>query len=144
MFIGYRACDSGDRTARYAFGHGLGYTTWEYDSIHVPADAEPGGDIAVSVGVRNTGSRRGREVVQVYASRADGGVERPVRWLAGFAAVEAEAGEAVTATVIVRARAFEHWDVEHGRWAVEPGTFVLAAGGSSAAQPIAAQITISR
>jgi beta-glucosidase len=109
----------------------------------VPEDWGPDGDVAVSVGVRNTGPRRGREVVQVYASRPDGGVERPVRWLAGFAAVEADAGEAVTATVSVRRRAFEHWDVERDRWAVEPGTFVLAAGASSAAQPIAVQITIS-
>jgi beta-glucosidase len=144
LFIGYRACDRGDRTARYAFGHGLGYTSWEYDSIDVSDDGGPAGDVAVSVGVRNTGTRRGREVVQVYASRPDGGVERPVRWLAGFAAVEADAGEAVTATVSVRAKAFEHWDVEHERWAVEPGMFVLAAGGSSAAQPVAAQIRISR
>ena len=44
----------------------------------------------------NTGDRAGKQVVQVYAERADSAVERPVRWLVGFAAVRAEAGETVT------------------------------------------------
>jgi beta-glucosidase len=77
-------------------------------------------------------------VVQVYASRPQSAVERPARWLAGFAAVEADPGEAVSVTVTVRARAFEHWD---GGWTVEPGTFVLAAGPSSAVQPVATGVT---
>jgi beta-glucosidase len=142
LFVGYRAAGRDGPTPRYPFGHGLGYTTWEYASIQAPDDATVrGGDVPVAVRVRNTGSRRGREIVQVYASRPHGGVERPVRWLAGFAAVEAEAGEDVTATVTVRARAFEHWDVEGGRWAVEPGAFLLAAGGSSAVQPVSTQVS---
>jgi beta-glucosidase len=141
LFIGYRASARGGPAARYPFGHGLGYTTWAYNSIQASEGGAPRGDVAVTVGVRNTGTRRGREVVQVYASRPHGGVERPVRWLAGFAAVQAEPGESVTATVIVPGRAFEHWDVEAHRWALEPGTFVLAVGGSSAAQPVATEIT---
>ena len=91
LFIGYRAYDRDGRTPHYPFGHGLGYTTWSYDAIEAPAEAAPA-TISVTVRVSNTGTRRGREVVQLYASRADGGVERPVRWLAGFAPVEAEAG----------------------------------------------------
>jgi beta-glucosidase len=137
LFTGYRGYDRDGRMPHYPFGHGLGYTTWDYTSI----DAPDGG--SVTVRLRNTGPRRGREVVQVYASRDGGDVERPVRWLVGFATVDAEAGEDVTATVTVPPRAFEHWDVEAGRWAVEPGTFRLAAGPSSAAQPVSTEITIA-
>ena len=72
----------------------------------------------------NTGTRRGREVVQVYASRPDSAVARPPRWLVGFAVVEADAGEEVTVDVPLSPRAFEHWD---GGWQTEPGD--VHAGG---------------
>lgn len=137
LFIGYRGYDRDGRTPLYPFGHGLGYTTWDYASIDAPD-----GGVSVTVRVRNTGTRRGREVVQVYAGRDGSDVERPARWLAGFATVDADAGEDVTATVTLSPRAFEHWDAEAGRWAVEPGTFRLAAGSSSAAQPVSTEITI--
>jgi beta-glucosidase len=135
LFIGYRGYDRDGRTPLYPFGHGLGYTSWEYASI----DAADGD--TVSVRLRNTGARRGREVVQVYASREDGAVERPPRWLAGFATVDADAGEEVTVVVAVPRRAFEHWDAEAAGWALEPGTFRLSAGSSAAAQPVSTEMT---
>lgn len=143
LLVGYRADERDRPAALYPFGHGLGYTSWEYDWIEAPQEVAPGADVAVAVRVRNTGARRGREVVQLYASRPDGCVQRPARWLAGFAAVEAQAGEAVTATVAAPARAFEHWDAPDGRWRVEHGTFGLAAGGSSAVLPVCTEITVS-
>ena len=99
--------------------------------------------MSVTVRVTNTGGRRGREVVQLYASRPGGEVELPLRWLAGFAPVEAEPGETVTTTVHVPARALEHWDPEAGGWTVEPGTFELAAGHSSAERPLWAQVAVA-
>ena len=137
LFIGYRAYDRDGRAPQFPFGHGLGYTTWSYDAIDAAA---AGDDVSVTVRVSNTGTRRGREVVQLYASRPDGQVERPVRWLAGFAPVEADAGETVTASVTLPARVFEHWDA--GGWTVEPGTFVLSAGRSSADLALATRVAI--
>ncbi|MEU7749645.1 glycoside hydrolase family 3 C-terminal domain-containing protein, partial [Nonomuraea sp. NPDC049158] len=124
--IGYR----GQIEALYPFGHGLGYTTWEYGAAEV-RHVDDGVAGEVTVRVRNAGDRPGREVVQVYASRPDSAVERPRRWLAGFATVDAAPGEEVAVTVTVRRRAFEHWDIAAGRWAVEPGTFQLEIGSSS-------------
>ena len=123
--VGYR--DDG-RDTQYPFGHGLGYTEWEY------LGAEAAGD-GLRVRLRNAGSRDGREVVQVYASRDDSAIERPPCWLAGFAAVEAGPGEEVTVDVAVR---LEHWDVAAGAWAVEPGDFTLRAGRSSGDVRVAA------
>jgi beta-glucosidase len=137
LFVGYR----GARAAQYPFGHGLGYTTWAYEAIEARAGVAPATGVSVAVAVRNTGTRRGREVVQLYASRPDSEVQRPPRWLAGFAGIEADPGETATATVAVPARAFEHWDCDAGRWLLEPGTFGLEAGGSSAALAISAQVT---
>jgi beta-glucosidase len=105
-------------------------------------EANPSGKpgIAVCVEVRNTGSRPGREVVQVYASRPDSAVERPVKWLAGFAAVDADPGETVTVGILLPERAFQHW--ADGGWTLEAGTFALAAGSSSASLPLTGGVTL--
>ncbi|GAA2820732.1 glycoside hydrolase family 3 protein [Saccharopolyspora taberi] len=88
--VGYRAYAARDTRPGFYFGHGLGYTTWEYvDAV------EDGG--ALRVTVRNTGDRAGREVVQVYVA-----TEGRPPWLAGFAVVEAEAGQEAEAVVGVR------------------------------------------
>jgi beta-glucosidase len=134
LFIGYRGYDRDGRRPRFPFGHGMGYTTWSYDSI--AADGAGGAEVVV----RNTGSRHGREVVQVYASRPDSALERPVKWLAGFAVVDAGPGETVTVTVPVPPRAFEHWSPGQG-WTTEPGRFTLAAGPSSADLPLTVSVT---
>ena len=118
---------------RWPFGHGLGYTSWEYLEI-APVDG------AVRVRVRNRGERSGREVVQLYASRPDSAVERPPRWLVGFAGVEAGPGEEAVAEIALSARALAHWD---GGWQVEPGTFQLAAGSSSRALALEAELDVS-
>ena len=79
--------------------------------------------------------------MQVYLSRPDSAVERPVRWLAGFAGVEAEPGEQARVQVGVPARAFAHWDADSRSWTVEPGTYRLHVGRSSADLPLEAEVT---
>jgi beta-glucosidase len=131
LFIGYRWYDRDGREPRYRFGHGLGYTTWEYLS----AEPDKNGS-AVTVRLRNTGSRPGREVVQVYAARPDSEVERPLRWLVGFAAAGAGPGEEATVTVAVTERAYQHWDDTAHGWATEGGSFRLHIGPSSGVLPL--------
>ena len=114
LAIGYR----GPVEPLLPFGHGLGYTAWEYLGME-----------GSTVRLCNSGTRHGREVVQVYASRPDSAVSRPSRWLAGFAVVEAAAGEEVVVDVPLAPRAFQHWD---DGWQTEPGTFTLEAGRSVA------------
>lgn len=129
IHVGYRAWLRAGVAPAYPFGHGLGYTTWSFDEIAV-ADAASGanpGDAVVQVTVTNTGERAGKQVVQLYASREDSAIERPVRWLVGFGVVRAGAGETVTVDIPVDARRFAHWD---GDWELEPGAFTLSAGAS--------------
>jgi len=142
LFIGYRAYDRDGRTPRYPFGHGLGYSSWQYASIHAPEHGAPNADLRVTIEVRNVGIRRSKEIVQLYASHAGSAVERPARWLVGFTAVEANTGEQVTATVVVKPRALSHWNVDVGRWEQEAGTFQLHAGPSSAVLPLTTEIAI--
>jgi beta-glucosidase len=112
--VGYR----GPVEPLLPFGHGLGYTSWQYLAMD-----------GARVRLVNAGTRRGREVVQVYASRPDSAVARPERWLVGFAVVEADPGEEAIAEVSLSPRAFRHWD---GGWQIERGMFTLEAGRSIA------------
>jgi len=124
------------------FGHGLGYTTWRYEGVRVPRKVEHGQPFTVHVTVRNSGHRTGREVVQVYLSRTESALDRPARWLAGYALVEAQPGEEVTVPVAVQPRALQHWSVSAGCWSTEPGEFTVLAGNSAGSLPLAATIAV--
>ncbi|MCH0543480.1 glycoside hydrolase family 3 C-terminal domain-containing protein, partial [Streptomyces sp. MUM 203J] len=123
LFIGYRAWDRAGTAPAYPFGHGLGYTTWEYESLEVtPTFAR--------VTVRNTGRRPGRETVQLYvAPRADL-AERPARLLVGFATVQARPGETAEAEIRLAPRTFDIWDETSGEWTGVPGVYDFHAGSS--------------
>ncbi|MGW4113204.1 glycoside hydrolase family 3 C-terminal domain-containing protein [Actinosynnema sp. NPDC004786] len=127
LHVGYRAWHRSQARPAYWFGHGLGYTTWAYEEATATATG-------VRVRVRNTGDRAGREVVQVYVTRPDSAVERPERWLGGWAAVSAGPGEAVEVDVEVPERAYRHWTADG--WQVEPGAFTLLVGRSAGDTPL--------
>ncbi|GII27977.1 glycoside hydrolase family 3 C-terminal domain-containing protein [Planotetraspora mira] len=136
--IGHRAWARTTDAPAYWFGHGLGYTSWSYEALAAPAEVEPGRPFTVAVRLRNTGDRVGREVVQVYLSRPGSEVERPARWLAGYALAEAGPGEETEVAVTVPARAVQHWSVEDQAWRTEPGIFRVLAGRSAGDLPLSA------
>ncbi|WP_255949974.1 glycoside hydrolase family 3 C-terminal domain-containing protein [Streptomyces odontomachi] len=143
LHIGHRAWLRATTPPAYWFGHGLGYTTWAYEALHTPDEAVPdGAELRVRVRVRNTGPRAGREVVQVYLARPGSAVDRPVRWLAGFAEVTAAPGETVTAAVPVPHRALRHWSSDAHGWRVEPGPFTVLAGRSAGDIRLEGRLTV--
>ncbi|MFF0430392.1 glycoside hydrolase family 3 protein [Streptomyces sp. NPDC004520] len=123
VFIGYRAWDKAGAVPAYPFGHGLGYTTWSYDSLVATPDT-------ATVRITNTGDRAGRETVQIYLVPVNDGVERPARWLAGFASVEAAPGETVETEIALPRRAFEIWDEEKHDWTLVEGEYEVVAAHS--------------
>ncbi|MER7763537.1 glycoside hydrolase family 3 C-terminal domain-containing protein [Streptomyces sp. NPDC097619] len=131
LHLGHRGWLRSGREPAYWFGHGLGYTTWEYEHAEVPAEVPAGAGFTVRVRVRNTGTRSGREVVQVYLARPGSAVERPVRRFAGYAAVRAAPGADALAEVAVPARVLRHWDPGTGRWDTEPGPCRVLVGRSA-------------
>jgi beta-glucosidase len=133
IHIGYRAWLRDGVAPAYAFGHGLGYTTWSWDGAE-----KDGEDVIVTV--TNTGARAGKQVVQVYAERAESEVDRPVRWLVGFAVVRAGAGERAAVRVSVPERRLAYW---HAGWVLEPGVFTLRAGASVADLPLEVERTLA-
>ncbi|WP_405967136.1 glycoside hydrolase family 3 C-terminal domain-containing protein [Streptomyces sp. NBC_00015] len=137
VFIGYRAWEKAHRTPVHPFGHGLGYTDWTYESVDITGST-------VTVRIRNSGARPGREVVQVYLAPTGTAPapERPARWLAGFAGVEAGPGESAEVTVEIPKRAFEVWDEADHRWSFVKGSYEIQVGRSIADRRITATINV--
>lgn len=127
LFIGYRHFDRHDLEPAYCFGHGLGYASFSYEGMTVAHG--DGGDVHVAVRIRNTGDRRGKEVVQLYV--APDNSNRPLRELKAFGCIELDPGSGGEVTFDLGERAFSQWDKQSGRFTVIPGTHELAVGRSS-------------
>ncbi|XVV06437.1 glycoside hydrolase family 3 N-terminal domain-containing protein [Actinosynnema sp. CA-248983] len=119
-----------DPSPLFAFGHGLSYTSFELSEFEAGDSLPSDGEVVVSALVRNTGSRVGAEVVQLYLNDPVASVTRPVRQLVGFARVALEAGEAARVSFRLHAdrTSFTGRD---GRRVVEPGELRLLVGTSS-------------
>lgn len=134
-FIGYRAWEKAGRLPSYPFGHGLGYTDWTYESVEAEGTT-------VTVRVRNSGERAGREVVQVYLAPVEPDAERPARWLAGFAGVEAGPGETAEAVIDLPRRAFETWDETANSWTYVKGSYEIQVSRSITDRRVTATINV--
>ncbi|MFC1474062.1 beta-glucosidase [Rhodococcus qingshengii] len=119
IHVGYRGWLRQHREPAYPFGFGLSYTSFEIDRMSAVTGH------AVDVTVRNTGDRTGKFVVQIYAHRPKTTIDRPIRWLVGFADGVLPAGEATTTRITLARRSFQHWDAG---WQTEAGDFHLSAG----------------
>lgn len=126
--IGHRAWLRRGATPAYCFGHGLGYTDWTLSDLTIPSGVASGESVTLSVKASNTGTRPGKQVIQVYAARETSQVLRPVRWLAGWGVARAGAGETVTLEIEVPARSLAAW--VDGDWWYERGAFELYLGSS--------------
>ena len=144
LLVGYRGYDRAGVEPLFAFGHGLGYAAWVYESIQ-PASATltTGEDMRVVVKVRNTGSRSSREMVQLYLEGPDGDPSRPVRTLAAFAGVTAAGGETVEAHLTIPARSFTTYDGGAGAWVPRPGSYSVRAGRSSRELTLSAEVRLA-
>jgi len=122
----------GQTEALWPFGHGLSYTTFAYgmprvDSTRISAK----GHVTLTVDVKNTGTRAGDEVVQLYVRDRVSQVSRPVQELRGFQRISLAAGETHTVRFDVGPQTLGYYGPAM-KWVIEPGTFDLMVGGTSA------------
>lgn len=117
----------------YPFGHGLGYSTFEYSNLAVDRTrVDVDGRVTVSVDVRNTSSRSGAEVVQAYVSSPKAGdALRPNEQLKGFTKVTIPAGATTRVKLVIDAKDLWFWDAEADRKAYELGRWGLRVGSSA-------------
>jgi beta-glucosidase len=137
VFVGYRGYEQKNVKPLFPFGHGLSYTTFKYDGLKVTqvpgtvTGAPDGPHFEVSFDVKNTGSREGSDVAQVYVSDTHARVPRPPKELKGFAKFNLRPGESRRVTVRLNGRAFSYYDAAARRWRFDPGDFDILVGRSS-------------
>jgi len=113
----------------YDFGHGLSYTTFKYSSLRVsPRKILPAGQVEVTVDIRNTGKRAGKEVVQLYVNDVVSSVTTPVKVLRRFEKVSLRPGQKKTVRFVLGPEDLAMLDESHN-WVVEPGEFEILVGG---------------
>lgn len=117
--------------ALYYFGHGLSYTTFGYSNLKIsPSQQTPNGNVTVSCDLKNTGSREGDEVVQLYTRDVVSSVITYEKNLRGFERVDLKPGETKTVTFTLTPTDLEMLDINM-QWIVEPGKFNVMIGSSS-------------
>jgi beta-glucosidase len=117
----------------FVFGHGLSYTTFEVSNLRLSSSTvSKNGSLQASVTVRNTGSRKGDEVVQLYLHDPVASISQPVRRLRGFERVTLDPGQTRTVSFTLDKSDFGFYD-NRGKFVVEPGQIDVYAGNSSSA-----------
>lgn len=115
-------------TPLYPFGYGLSYTTFSYANLSVEKLSNEG--VKVSVTIKNTGKRAGKEVVQLYLRDLVASETRPVKELKGFELVTLEPNQEVKVSFNLTKNELGFFNNE-GEFVLEPGDFKVFAGGSS-------------
>lgn len=136
IFVGYRYYDIKKVEPLFPFGHGLSYTTFEYSNLK--ADAEK-----VTVDVKNTGKRAGKEVVQLYIRDVQTSVARPEKELKRYQKVLLQPGETQTITFTLDHMALAYYDTRRKGWLAEAGDFEVLVGSSSADIRLTARFTLT-
>ena len=117
----------------YPFGFGLSYTTFEYSNLRTSADSvDAAGEVVVSVEVKNTGTRDGDEVVQMYVKHLNSAVGRPIKELRGFQRISLHPNETRTVRLPLEGTDLTYWDAGKQSFVVEPGRLSIMLGASSA------------
>ena len=133
--VGYRWYDCKGVEPAYPFGFGLSYATFEYSDLKVTPTAD---GLDVSFVLTNTSSRAAEEVAQVYVSRPESRIKRPLKELKGFRRVALQGGERQKVTIPIRRADLCHWDETAQTWMLEPGAITILVGGLSAVLSIPA------
>jgi beta-glucosidase len=129
--VGYKWYDAEKKPVLFPFGYGLSYTTFEYSSLKVG----PSEKLSVSFTVKNTGSRAGTEIAEVYAGLPPSAGEPPKR-LVGWERVSLNAGESKDVTLQIEPLFLSTFDAQQHAWKKAAGDYTVLVGGSSANLPL--------
>jgi beta-glucosidase len=145
IFLGYRHYDRSVVKPLFPFGFGLSYTTFQYSDLRItPPTNGVNAPVNVSFSVKNTGSRDGAEIAEVYVGDSHAAIPRPVKELKGFARVGLRAGESKRVTLTLDRRAFSYYDVKKAEWTIDAGEFAILVGSSSAKIELQGKTTLKQ
>ena len=140
IFMGYRGYDRSGIVPLYPFGYGLSYSTFEYSDIKASVTGK--NTVKVEFTIKNTGKYDALETAQVYVHDVESSVLRPAKELKGYEKVFLKKGESRQVSITLDDEAFAFWDIHSDRFVVEPGTFRIFVGGSSADLPLQTTINL--
>lgn len=135
--VGYKWYDAENKPVLFPFGYGLSYTTFSYSGLKVTA----GDETTVSFTVKNTGSRAGAEVAEVYAGLPASAGEPPKR-LVGWDKVHLNAGESKEVSVAVKPLYLSVYEESSDSWKLVPGSYTFMVGGSSRNLPLVEKVNL--
>jgi beta-glucosidase len=138
--VGYKWYDAEHKDVLFPFGFGLSYTTYSYSGLQVTGGHDSTGP-TVRFTVKNTGSRAGQEVAEIYASLPEGSGEPPKR-LVGFSKVALAPGESKEVSVSIDPKYLSIFDVDHDAWKLLPGSYTIMVGGSSKALDLSQKLEL--
>jgi beta-glucosidase len=141
LAVGYRWYDASNVPPRFAFGHGLSYTTFVYSNLTI-SSVSPSGQVAIGVDLRNSGIRDGAEVVQLYLGFPAAAGEPP-KQLKGFQKVILQSGETAHLTFNLNWEDLAYWDTPNHGWRVPSGSFQVMVGSSSRDIRLTGALTVS-
>jgi beta-glucosidase len=128
---------------QFPFGYGLSYTTFEYDQLKISHHQSAGRtELTAAVHIKNSGTRDGEEVIQVYIKHPDTGKRNPLKTLTAFKRVYLSAGESKNVSIPISLDFMQRWDVEKQEYVLLPGTYEIMLGASSADVRLSASIGI--
>jgi beta-glucosidase len=135
--VGYKWYDAEKKAVLFPFGFGLSYTTYAYSDLKVTH----GQNSTVSFSVKNTGSRAGAEIAEVYAALPAEAGEPPKR-LVGFSKVHLNPGESKEVSVSINPMYLSIYDEASDTWKVVPGNYSFMVGGSSQDLPLLQKVAL--
>jgi beta-glucosidase len=141
IFVGCRGYEQNGKKPLFPFGHGLSYTTFEYGNLSVTPEQTMDGKVRVEFDVKNTGTRAGADVAQVYVADVNASVPRPPKELKGFAKVSLEAGQTKRVTIDLDRRSFSYYDASASKWRSDAGDYEILVGRSSARIELRGELT---
>lgn len=122
IYIGYRYYQTFNQKPHYPFGYGLSYTTFEYNNINVSDEKE---HFNISLDITNTGSMRGKEVIQIYIGNNKSSVFKARLELKAFDKIELNPGETKHIEIDLDKKSFAYWDIYKKRWIIEKGDYEI-------------------
>ncbi len=131
IYVGYRYYDTKNVEPEFPFGFGLSFTKFDYSDLKTSATKKSDQKWDVSANIRNSGSRSGAEVVELYVHDGHSKIDRPVRELKGFQRVELQPGESKTVHFTIDKAALSYWNPATKAWQADAGTFEIQVGSSS-------------
>lgn len=145
IYVGYRYYDKKEMDVLFPFGYGLSYTAFEYSNLRLDkSEMDDTDELVVSVDIKNTGSRAGKEIVQLYVGAFDNDfVLRPVKELRGYDKISLEAGETKTVQFRLGKRAFAYYETAVSDWFVESGVYKIMIGSSSRDIRLSADVKVN-